>query len=186
MTTDLLMTIALGLALAGALALLVLSVLAVRAGVKAGAHEAVVRALRKNTRRIIVLIAGTTVIIVGIIISPLPGPGLSILGPIGFAILASEFVWAKRLAAILERHTTGFRSRADALARRTSRWLAVAVSLSYWTIAVLVAIALADRVHQLVIWPVASVGFAPIFYWAAKVWKLSGTTPEPGADAPAE
>ena len=58
---------------------------------------AAVAVLRRNSRRLWVLIAGTTVILVGIVISPLPGPGLSVLGPIGLAILASEFVWARRL-----------------------------------------------------------------------------------------
>ena len=34
--------------------------------------------LRRNSRRLWVLIAGTAVILVGIVISPLPGPGLSL------------------------------------------------------------------------------------------------------------
>ena len=50
--------------------LLIGSIVAVRRGMKAGVHTAVVGALRKNSRRVMVLVAGTTVILVGIIISP--------------------------------------------------------------------------------------------------------------------
>lgn len=38
---------------------------------------------------------GGTVFVAGIILIPLPGPGL-VVTPIGLAILATEFRWAKR------------------------------------------------------------------------------------------
>lgn len=50
----------------------------------------------RQARRLVVTVIGATVLIIGIIFIPLPGPGL--LGIIaGLAILGTEFVWAKRL-----------------------------------------------------------------------------------------
>jgi uncharacterized protein (TIGR02611 family) len=46
--------------------------------------------------KIVVAVLGATVIAVGVVLLPLPGPGwVIILG--GLAILAMEFAWAKRL-----------------------------------------------------------------------------------------
>lgn len=50
----------------------------------------------KHTRRFIVLVVGATVIVTGLLMLVLPGPGIVVL-LIGLAILASEFVWAQRL-----------------------------------------------------------------------------------------
>jgi tellurite resistance protein TerC len=69
---------------------------------------------KRNFRKVCILIAGTAVIIFGIIIAPLPGPGPTILVPIGIAILATEFIWAKRLLDNLKHH-------GDRLARTTDR-----------------------------------------------------------------
>ncbi|CAN5717129.1 hypothetical protein BH11PLA1_BH11PLA1_11340 [soil metagenome] len=52
-------------------------------------------ATRRNARKIAVLIAGTLIILFGIAIGPLPGPGPVIIVPLGFALLATEFEWAK-------------------------------------------------------------------------------------------
>jgi len=58
--------------------------------------RAVVRFIRKSGKRIAVSIVGFTVVIVGIILLPLPGPGWAIIFG-GLAILATEYVWARRL-----------------------------------------------------------------------------------------
>ena len=50
----------------------------------------------KGARRIVILITGITVLLVGIVMIVLPGPAIVVI-PIGLAILATEFVWAKRL-----------------------------------------------------------------------------------------
>lgn len=58
--------------------------------------KAVGRFIKKSGKRIAVTIAGFTVLIVGIVLIPLPGPGwLIVFG--GLAILATEYVWARRL-----------------------------------------------------------------------------------------
>ncbi len=153
--------------------LLVGSIIAVRRGLRAGVHTAIVAALRKNSRRVMVLVAGTTVIIVGIIISPLPGPGFSLLGPIGLGIIATEFVWARRLIKLVEQNTTGFRGVADELARKTSRTLAVTIGVSYWVIAGALAYATHGKVPVWLFWPLASILFSPIFYWLVQVFRVT-------------
>src|SRR5262245_49871865 len=49
----------------------------------------------KVVRRVIVSVVGVTVLLVGIALLVLPGPAFVVI-PIGFAILASEFEWARR------------------------------------------------------------------------------------------
>lgn len=46
--------------------------------------------------RLIVLVVGTTVLAVGVAMIVLPGPAVVVI-PAGLAILATEFVWARRL-----------------------------------------------------------------------------------------
>ncbi len=58
--------------------------------------QRVVQATWKQARRIVVLVVGMTVLAVGAALLILPGPALIVL-PIGLAILATEFVWARRL-----------------------------------------------------------------------------------------
>lgn len=47
-------------------------------------------------RRIVVAIVGATVVVVGLIMFVTPGPALVVV-PLGLAILAIEFAWARRL-----------------------------------------------------------------------------------------
>lgn len=47
-------------------------------------------------KKIIVAVIGTTVLLFGVALIFLPGPG-SIVIPLGLAILASEFAWARRV-----------------------------------------------------------------------------------------
>jgi hypothetical protein len=149
------------------------TVWAVRAALRRGTHRTIALALTKNTRRLAVLIAGTGLILLGIVISPLPGPGLSILGPLGLAVMASEFVWARRVVALVEQNTAGFRGVADDLARRSSRTLVLVVCLSYWSAAVVGGVLSHEFAPVWVYWPLTSIVFAPIFYWAVKSWRAS-------------
>ena len=50
----------------------------------------------KTFRRVIVGIAGFTVLLVGIALIVLPGPAFLVI-PLGLGILATEFVWARNL-----------------------------------------------------------------------------------------
>ncbi len=58
-------------------------------------HSLIIHTL-KQARRLIVLIVGLTVLLLGVALLVLPGPAFVVI-PIGLAILATEFVWAKRL-----------------------------------------------------------------------------------------
>jgi len=49
----------------------------------------------KVVRRVIVSVVGTTVLLIGIALLVLPGPAFVVI-PIGLAILATEFAWARR------------------------------------------------------------------------------------------
>ena len=47
-------------------------------------------------RRAVVAVIGFTVLLIGIAMVVLPGPAIVVI-PLGLAILATEFVWARRL-----------------------------------------------------------------------------------------
>lgn len=68
---------------------------------------------RWGARRVFIAIVGTAVFVLGIILVPLPGPGLVVM-VLGLAILASEFVWAWRAKRYVER-------KARETARRAKR-----------------------------------------------------------------
>ena len=50
----------------------------------------------RHARRLIVLVVGLTVVAIGGAMIVLPGPAVVVI-PVGLAILATEFVWARRL-----------------------------------------------------------------------------------------
>lgn len=50
---------------------------------------------RSAARRAGVALAGGLVLLLGLLLIPLPGPGL-LVAPLGLAILALEFAWARR------------------------------------------------------------------------------------------
>jgi tellurite resistance protein TerC len=58
-----------------------------------GVH--MMQALRR-VRRIVTAIVGTTVVLIGIALLVLPGPAFLVI-PLGLGILATEFVWARRV-----------------------------------------------------------------------------------------
>ena len=49
----------------------------------------------KIVRRIIVSVVGATVLLIGIALLVLPGPAFVVI-PVGLAILATEYAWARR------------------------------------------------------------------------------------------
>lgn len=69
----------------------------------------------RQARRLVVLLVGLTVVAIGAAMIVLPGPAVVVI-PIGLAILASEFVWARRLLDNLKergRDLIGKRQRSD-------------------------------------------------------------------------
>jgi len=47
-------------------------------------------------RKLIISVIGTTVVLIGIALLVLPGPAVIVI-PAGLAILATEFIWARKL-----------------------------------------------------------------------------------------
>jgi uncharacterized protein (TIGR02611 family) len=47
-------------------------------------------------RKLVVAVVGTTVLALGVALLVLPGPAVLVI-PIGLAILATEFLWARRI-----------------------------------------------------------------------------------------
>lgn len=50
----------------------------------------------KKARRIIIIVIGGTVLAIGVIMIVAPGPAIIVI-PLGLAILATEFAWARSL-----------------------------------------------------------------------------------------
>lgn len=82
---------------------------------------------RRNFRKVVILLVGSAVVLFGIAIAPLPGPGPVVIVPLGLAILATEFIWARRLLNSLKAQTQAMAAKADQVAAKTSPVLAVCV-----------------------------------------------------------
>jgi uncharacterized protein (TIGR02611 family) len=79
--------------------------------------------LRRLLRRLAIGVAGCVVVIVGLILVPLPGPGWAIVFA-GVALLGTEFSWAARLLQAVRRRL----APAAALLRRVPRVVRTAVA----------------------------------------------------------
>jgi len=70
----------------------------------------VIRTLRQ-AKRLIVIVIGFTILAIGIAMIVLPGPAVVVI-PIGLAILATEFIWARKILVTvkerIERMKRGF------------------------------------------------------------------------------
>ena len=71
------------------------------------------RFIGRNSKRIAVSVVGLAVVVAGLVLLVLPGPGIVVV-VLGFAILGTEYAWA---AAALERT----KRAADAAGRRTKK-----------------------------------------------------------------
>ncbi len=114
----------------------------------------------RPVRRIVILTVGAIILLGGLIISPLPGPGFTVLGPLGLAILATEFAWARRLLKKVDDRTDFLDRYAPWLA---SPWAVAALFLvivGYWIAAVLIVRSHPD--HSSTTWLIAGLLFLPI------------------------
>jgi tellurite resistance protein TerC len=67
----------------------------------------------KIVRRVIVSVVGATVLLIGIALLVLPGPAFIVI-PVGLAILATEYAWARRwLKKVRQMATNVVSSRND-------------------------------------------------------------------------
>lgn len=88
--------------------------------------------VRRQARRTAIGIVGGTVLVIGIIMIPYPGPGWLVVFA-ALAILSREFDWAKRL---LE-YAKGKYDRWQAWMLRQNPWVQMAFGLGTFTIVVL-------------------------------------------------
>lgn len=68
----------------------------------------------RTAKKIVVLVVGVTLGLLGVVMLVTPGPGLVVI-LLGLAVLATEFLWARRLLDRVKRHA---RDAADAVLRR--------------------------------------------------------------------
>lgn len=71
----------------------------------------------RQAKRAVVAVIGTTVVLIGLALTILPGPAVLVI-PAGLAILATEFVWARRL---LKKAKAMMRNAASGAGRTTLR-----------------------------------------------------------------
>lgn len=82
----------------------------------------------RQTRKLFILLIGLTMVVIGIAMIVLPGPALVVI-PMGLAVLATEFVWARTLLNRLRRDAGDFVTVIDrtlplpAWARRILFWM---------------------------------------------------------------
>lgn len=89
----------------------------------ADAAEAVA-VTRRNLRKIVILIVGTLVLVVlAPLVGLLPGPGGIVVFAAGLGILATEFVWARRLLHKLKDGGQLMQKTTDTIAAKTPFWL---------------------------------------------------------------
>jgi uncharacterized protein (TIGR02611 family) len=74
----------------------------------------------KAVRRVIVSVVGATVLFIGIALLVLPGPAFIII-PVGLAILATEYAWARHWLKRVRRIASNVVSGSDRAAPRESR-----------------------------------------------------------------
>jgi uncharacterized protein (TIGR02611 family) len=74
----------------------------------------------KIVKRVIVSVVGATVLLIGIALLVLPGPAFIVI-PVGLAILATEYAWARRWLRKARRMASNVVSGRDRTAPRDSR-----------------------------------------------------------------
>jgi uncharacterized protein (TIGR02611 family) len=74
----------------------------------------------KIVKRVIVSVVGATVLLIGIALLVLPGPAFIVI-PVGLAILATEYAWARRWLKKARRVASDVVSGGDHTTRRDTR-----------------------------------------------------------------
>jgi hypothetical protein len=79
---------------------------------------------RRNLRKIVILIVGTFILVVAApLVGLLPGPGGILVAAAGLGILATEFIWARRLLHKLKEGGQFVQQTTDSIAAKTPVWL---------------------------------------------------------------
>jgi uncharacterized protein (TIGR02611 family) len=75
-------------------------------------RNSVVTALRNAARRVLVAVIGFGIVTFGVALIFLPGPAVLVI-PLGLAILATEFIWARKLLRPLQKLFGWLKARAE-------------------------------------------------------------------------
>jgi uncharacterized protein (TIGR02611 family) len=78
------------------------------------------RVIRRNAKRVVVAIAGTALMLLGVVMLVLPGPGLAFIIA-GLALLATEFVWAEHLLRKAKKHSSNAANTGKGVIKRVLR-----------------------------------------------------------------
>jgi uncharacterized protein (TIGR02611 family) len=78
---------------------------------------AIARLIVRNGRRLAVTFAGFTLVLAGLVLLVIPGPGLALIVA-GLAVLATEYVWAQRALNYARRTATRAKDRARSRSKR--------------------------------------------------------------------
>ena len=85
------------------------------------AKRSLYQRLRSNAQvRTLLFCAGVLLIVAGVIIAPLPGPGFIILSPLGLMLCLQNSAWAKRRYVRFKRRHPRYGDWADRTMRRVS------------------------------------------------------------------
>jgi uncharacterized protein (TIGR02611 family) len=71
----------------------------------------------RSTKRIVVLVIGLALVVGGLAMLVLPGPGILVVIA-GLAVLATEFVWAERMLDVAKHHASKAKEKAARSLRR--------------------------------------------------------------------
>lgn len=80
------------------------------------------RSLFRFARRLVVLMLGSSVVAVGVVMIVTPGPAVVVI-PLGLGILATEFLWARRILDALKHRLADVQAAAAEAA--LPRWIRV-------------------------------------------------------------
>jgi len=84
-----------------------------RQEIASGRTDSATTSALRFARKVIVAVIGATVLAFGIALIVLPGPAVIVI-PLGLAILATEFLWARRLLRRVKQGVASvFRGRRD-------------------------------------------------------------------------
>lgn len=72
--------------------------------------------LWQKARRVVVFVIGSTVLLLGIVMIVAPGPAVIVI-PLGLAILATEFVWARKWLDYAKQHLDALSAQAAKFTR---------------------------------------------------------------------
>ena len=74
--------------------------------------------LYKQIRKLVIFLIGISIVLIGCVLFFTPGPAIIVI-PIGLAILATEFIWAKKLFKKFKETTSSItRSAKDAIRKK--------------------------------------------------------------------